>query len=179
MQFQRHGRCRKRLVEPDLETCDQPPKSDVLTDQSDAGADERHGIRAAADLVFRDDVLHDFFRHRFAHAHHLFHESAVELETGKQRDQSIPTQQIVIHPSADQSEHLREDIFGARDAFLRHRHEFAELAIDRLIDPPGEGKRQRRGHSAITLGDVAIVPDAQRVVGIGREPERGDGAALQ
>ncbi len=175
----RQRRGGERGVEADLEAGDLFRQAGELADEADAGADEGEGVGEAAAGVFRDDFLDDFIRQRLADAHHLLHESTVELEAGEQGEDAIPANQIVINPAADEPEHLRKDVFGALDAVGRHGHELAEFAVGGFVDPAGEGECERRGDAAVAFGDVAVIPDAEGVGGIGREAERGDGAGLE
>ena len=65
-------------------------------------------------------------------------------------------------------------IFG-----FRHAQDAAKLAVDLLVGPPGERERQRRGDAVVALGDVAVVPDIDHAVGVGRARQRSDRPRLE
>ena len=125
------------------------------------------------------DAVGDLLRQRLLHAHHLLHEGAVEREAGQQREHAIPVEQVVVDPAAHQPEHVPERVVLCRDRGPGDSHQAAELPVDVLVDLAGEGERQRRGHAAVALDDVAVVPDDRRGVGIGQAGQRRDRPRLQ
>src|SRR5437763_10017308 len=72
-----------------------------------------------------------------------------------------------------------EDVVVARDHRRRHPHDPAELPVDLLVRPAGEGEGERRGDAAVAFDDVAVVPEDRRAVGIGQGGERRDRARLE
>ena len=103
---------------------------------------------------------------RLAHAHHSFHEGAVEPEAGEQRERAIPIEEVVVHAPPHQAEHVREHVAMRVEGVARSAHQAAELTVDALVDLAREREGERRRDPAVALDDVAVVPDVPQAIRI-------------
>ena len=120
-----------------------------------------------AALGRRCNRIGHLLRQRLRDTHHAFHELAVRLEPGKQRQRAIPIQQVVIDPPI----HTPEHVLKHRAMFIHHSkrdtHHSGERFVHVSIRIPGERECQRRCHAGVALHDIRIVPYRQFVIRLG------------
>ena len=118
-------------------------------------------------------------RERLLDTHHLLEKPAVHPVGWQQRQDAIPVQQVVIQPAAYQPQHVQKRVVVPGNHAPRHAHHPAELAIDRRIDLTRKRKRERRGDTAVTFDDVAVVPNDGRRVLVLVRAQRGNRPRLK
>ena len=166
------------VLEPALKRRCPGAQQQVTPHQTEDGRPQAHEIPQALGTR-RPRRLDGVRLGRLPHPHHLLHEPPVERVPGKQRDQAVPVQQVVVDPSADQADHAHEHRPVVRDDPGRHPHRPAELAVDPFVGAARKAEGQRGGGAAVALDDVAVVPDLALVPLAPGPVQGGDGPGLQ
>src|SRR5687768_12560633 len=90
------------------------------------------GCSCAAELQPLEE-LGKLRRKRLLHSHHRLHEPLVPGCTGKEAQELVPAEEIVVDAAANEPEHVPEHRLVRVDDVVRNAHEATELQVDLAV----------------------------------------------